>query len=183
MAVGADQGVRVGYPVLFHDAARQIFHIDLMDDADAGRHHLEGVKGLHAPLHELVTLAVAGELDLHVLLQRVCVAVAIDLHRVIDDQFYRCQRFHLFGVLAGSRGGGAHGGQVGQERHAGKVLQEDTADYEGDFFDPMAIGLPVGEFAYMPLRDLYSIAVAQYGFEHDADRYRQAGDLADAGLF
>jgi hypothetical protein len=52
-------------------AARQVFEVDLVHDADARRHHAEGVEGLHAPLHELVALAVALELELHVQVQRV----------------------------------------------------------------------------------------------------------------
>ena len=52
-------------------AARQVFEVDLVHDADARRHDLEGVEGLHAPLHELVALAVALELQLHVEVERV----------------------------------------------------------------------------------------------------------------
>ena len=44
----------------------QVFQIDLMDDADAGRHDLEGVEGLHAPFEKLITLAIALKLDLEV---------------------------------------------------------------------------------------------------------------------
>src|SRR5690606_19904920 len=50
--VGADQGVRVVDVALFHDAARQVFQVDLVDDAEARRHHAEGVEGLHAPFHD-----------------------------------------------------------------------------------------------------------------------------------
>ena len=52
-------------------AARQIFEVDLVHDAKARRHHTKGVKGLHAPFHELVALAVALESELHVQVQRI----------------------------------------------------------------------------------------------------------------
>jgi hypothetical protein len=45
-----------------------------------GRHDLERVEGLHAPLHELVALAVARELELHVEVEHVRRAVMVDLH-------------------------------------------------------------------------------------------------------
>jgi hypothetical protein len=39
-----------------------------VDDADAGRHDLEGLERLLAPLEEFVALAVAGELEFEVAL-------------------------------------------------------------------------------------------------------------------
>jgi hypothetical protein len=54
-------------------AARQVLEVDLVHDAEARRHDAEGVEGLHAPLHELVALAVALELQLHVQVERVLV--------------------------------------------------------------------------------------------------------------
>src|SRR5690606_31532794 len=44
--VGADQGVRVVDVALLHDAARQVFQVDLVDDAEARRHDAEGVECL-----------------------------------------------------------------------------------------------------------------------------------------
>ena len=72
VAVGADQRVGVVDAVarLVH-AARQVLQVDLVHDAEARRHDAEGVERLHAPLHELVALAVALELELHVEVERV----------------------------------------------------------------------------------------------------------------
>ena len=71
-----------------------------MHDADAGRDDLEGVERLHAPLEKLVTLAVAREFQLEILLHRVRRAGEIHLHRVIHDQVHRHERFDDLGILA-----------------------------------------------------------------------------------
>ena len=70
VAVSAHQGVGVidvlaGHRFVVH-AAREIFQVDLVNNADAGRDDLEGIEGLHAPLHELIALLVALELQFHV---------------------------------------------------------------------------------------------------------------------
>lgn len=66
MAVGSDQRVGVVDAVLLVHAACQVLEVDLVHDANAGRHDLESVKGLHPPLHELVALVIALEFQLHV---------------------------------------------------------------------------------------------------------------------
>jgi hypothetical protein len=80
-------------------AARQVFEVDLVHDAEARRHHAEGVEGLHAPLEELVALAVALELQLHVEVERVLRAVVVDHDRVVHHQIHRHQRFDLLRVV------------------------------------------------------------------------------------
>ena len=101
VAVGADQRVGVAHAVLaLVDAARQVLQVHLVHDAEAGRHHAEGVEGLHAPLHELVALAVALELQLHVQVERVLGAVVVDHDRVVDHQVHRHQRLDPADVLA-----------------------------------------------------------------------------------
>jgi hypothetical protein len=81
-------------------AARQVLEVDLVHDAKARRHHPEGVEGLHAPLHEFVTLAVALELELHVQVQRILLAVVVDHDRVVDHQVDRHQRLDSLRILA-----------------------------------------------------------------------------------
>src|SRR5579859_7999064 len=70
-----------------------------MDDADPGRHNLEGVKRLHAPFKKLVTLAVALELDFEVAGKRVRGAVYVHLDRMVHDQIHRHQRLIILGFL------------------------------------------------------------------------------------
>src|SRR5471032_871063 len=181
--VGADQGVRVVDAVsgLVH-AARQVFQVDLVDDAEARRHDAEGVEGLHAPFHELVALVVAREFQLHVQVQRAFFTEVIDGDRVVDHQVDRHQRLDLFRVDAHLVGHVAHRGQVGQQRHAGEVLQHDARHYERDLVGAIAGRRPAGQLLDVFFGDLFAVAIAQHRFQHDADRYRQARDV-DAQAF
>ena len=87
-----------------------------------GGNDLEVVKCGLAPAQELVTLAVALVLDLHVALERTGVAEGVDLHGVVDDHFGRCQRVHAGRVAAEFLDGLAHGGEVNDARNTGEVL-------------------------------------------------------------
>ncbi len=170
VAVGADQGVGVVHTILaLVHATRQVFQVDLVHDAKARRHHAKGVKGLHAPLHELVALAVALEFELHVQVERVFLAIVINHDGVVHHQIDRHQGFDLLGVFAQLGGHAAHGGQVGQQRHAGKVLQHHARDDKRDLVLARRLGSPMGELLHMFSRDLASVAIAQHRFEHDAD--------------
>jgi hypothetical protein len=71
----------------------------------------------------------------------------------------------------------AHGGQVGQQRHAGEVLQHHAGDDEGDFGRCGRRGEPVGQLPHVLGRDLLAVAVAQHRLEHDAHGHRQALEL------
>ena len=143
--VGADERVRVVDAVLRVDAAREVLEVDLVDDADAGRHDLERVERLHAPLQELVALAVALELELHVEVERVGAPVVVDLHRVVDDEIDRHQRLDDLRILAHVARDGAHRREVDEQRHAGEVLQHDARDDERDLVGARGLRLPVGE--------------------------------------
>ena len=179
VAVGADQRVRVVHPVSGHvHAAREVFEVHLMHDADTGRHDLECFEGLHAPFHELVALLVPLEFQLHVEVECILGAVVVDLHRVVHHQVDRHQRLDDLGVLAHLVRHAAHRGEVGQQRHAGEILQHDACHYERDLFGAWRIRLPVRQLAHMRLGDLLAVAVAQHRFQHDADRNRQARDPA-----
>ena len=181
VAVGADQGVRVDHAVLDPDAAEQILEVHLVDDADAGRDHLEGVERLHPPFHELVALAVALEFQLHVLPQRFGRAVVVDHHRVVNHQVDRHQRFDGFRVLAQPVRHIAHGGQVAEQRHAGEILQHHARDRERDLVGSCRVGLPVGQLAHVLRADLDAVTMTVDRFQHQADRHRQAGYRADPG--
>ncbi len=68
--VGADQGVGIGreLAVLLAQlhAGRQVFEVDLVDDAGAGRHHAEVLEGALGELEQLVALDVPLEFHGHV---------------------------------------------------------------------------------------------------------------------
>ena len=74
VAVGADAGVGESLldlaDLLGPHGLGQVFQVDLMADAGAGRHDLEIVEGAAAPAQELVALLVALVLELDVLARR-----------------------------------------------------------------------------------------------------------------
>jgi hypothetical protein len=150
-----------------------VFEVDLVHDAEAGRHDAEGVEGLHAPLHELVALVVALELELHVQVERLGRAVVVDHHRVVDHQVDRHQRLDGLGRFAELGSHAAHRCQVGQERHAGEVLQHHPGHDERNFIGALRIGRPMRQLFHVLGRDLLPIAIAQHRLEHDTDRHRQ----------
>ena len=164
-------------------AARQILEIDLMHDADAGRHDLERIEGLHAPLHEFVALCVALEFDLHVEVQCIPGAVVIDLNRVIDDQVDRHQRLDDLWILADAMSDAAHRGQVAEQWHSGEILEHDARDDERYFLGAWRVRRPVGELPHVLLGHLLAVAVAEHAFENDANGNRQPRDTADPRRF
>ena len=161
----------------------QVLEIDLMHNADPRRHDTEGLERLHSPFHELIALAVALELERHVLLQGLRRAVVIDLHRVIDHQIDRNQRLDSPRIDAPRHRHLAHGRQVAEQRHPGEILQDNASDDERNLLAARRLRLPVCQFADMPFAHPLAVAVAQQRLKHDTQRDRQARDVADAGTF
>ena len=85
---------------LAEDDAREVFEVDLVDDAGVGRNDAEVVERLLAPAQERVALPVAAELERGVQVGGVALDVVIDLHRVIDDELDRLQRVDLARIAA-----------------------------------------------------------------------------------
>src|SRR5215470_2573093 len=167
--IGSDQRVGIINAVFFKHAFREVFQIDLMHDADAGRDDLERVEGLHPPFQKLITRAVAPEFDLHIFPQRVGRAGDVDLHRVVNDQIYGNQRLDELRVLAEASHGRTHRGQVYEQRHAGEILQDYAGYDERDFGHAGGRRLPIGQSAHVVFLNLLAVAVAQHRFEHDAN--------------
>jgi hypothetical protein len=159
------------------DAAREVLEVDLVDDAEPGRNDAEGVERLHPPLHELVALEVALELELHVEVERVLGAEVVDHHRVVDDEVDRHQRLDRLRILAEPRRDAAHRREVGEQRHAGEVLQHDAGDDERDLVEARRARLPAGDLDDVLRRHLLAVAVAQHRLEDDAHRHRQPRDV------
>jgi len=176
VAVGANQRVGIGGTVFFHHAAREVFHVDLVHDADAGRHHLEGVERLHAPFQELVAFLVALEFDLHVEIECIGATVFVDLNGMVNHHVHRHQGLDFFRVLVGARGGRSHGGKVGQQGHAGEILQQNPRHGKGNLLGAFAIRLPVRQLLDVFGCDFHPVAIAQDRLQHDADRHRQTRD-------
>src|SRR5262245_1917010 len=160
--ISSDQRVGIINAVFFKHSFRQIFQIDLMHDADAGRDDLERVEGLHPPFQKLISRAVALEFDLHIFPQRVWRAGYVDLHRVVNDQVYGNQRLDDLRASAEARHGRTHRGQVYEQRHACEILQDYAGHDERDFVRAGGRRLPIGQGAHVVFLDLLTVAVAQY---------------------
>ena len=82
------------------DDAREILDIDLMHDTRARRNDSQTGERRLAPLEKRVPFAIALELKIRVLSQRVVRSKVIGLHRMIDHQLDRLQRIDCLGIAA-----------------------------------------------------------------------------------
>ena len=97
-----------------------------MHDAKARWHNAESVEGLHAPLHELVTLVVTRELELHVEVERLLRGEVVDHHRVVDDKINRGQRVDFLRIAAKADDTVAHRGKIDNRRNTGEILHQNA---------------------------------------------------------
>jgi hypothetical protein len=109
------------------DDAGQVFEVDLVADAHAGRDGREVAERGLAPLEEGVALAVALEFEGGVEVVGVAGAEFVDLDGVVDDQLRGLERVDLLRIAAEQLHGIAHGGEVDHRGDAGEVLHEDAA--------------------------------------------------------
>ena len=188
MAVGADQRVgegdldRLAVAFLFRrpDGLREIFEIDLVANAGAGRHDAKVGEPLLAPFQEPIALLVLFVLARHVLAERLAGAEIVDDDRMVDDQVDWNQRIDLVRIAVERDHGVAHCGEIDHRRHAGEILHQHARRAEGDFvlclaaiFDPGRDGLDVF------LLDGAPVFVAQQVFEHDLKREGQPRDASE----
>ncbi len=188
MGIGADQRIRIGefsrnrfllvgefnFGLRGPHGVRQIFEIDLVTDAGAGRHDAEILERVLRPFQETVAFLVLLVFLFDILLERVAVSEEIHRHRMIDHQINRHQRVDLLRIAAKLFHGVAHRGQIDHRRHAGEILHQDARRPKRDF----ALGRPGLE----PLRDgqdvvlgdRAAVLVAQQVFQQDLERKRQA---------
>ena len=149
-----------------------------MDDAGAGRHHLEVVEGALPPAQELVALAVALVLDLDVALEGVGAAEQVGDDGVVDDQVRRRQRIDLLRVAAEVADRLAHGGQVDDARHAGEVLHDHPGRGELDLDARLGRGIPVGDGLDVVFGDVRAVFGAQQVL---GEHLEAVGELLGAG--
>ena len=187
MRIGADQRVGIGDLDLLAvdrivpgpDGLGEVFEVDLVADAGAGRHDTEIVEGLLAPFQELVALGVALVFELDVLGEGLGRAELVDDDRVVDDEVDRHQRIDLLGVAAQRLDAVAHRGEVDHRRHAGEVLHQDAGRAEADFLAGLALVVEPGdEILDVGLGDRAPVLVAQQVLEQHLHR---EGQLRDAG--
>lgn len=163
------QGVREINAVLFHDALRQVFQIHLVDNAHGRGHYGKGLESLLAPFEEFVAFRIALELDVQVLFQGVRAACPVYLDGVVHHQVHGNQRFNDGSVFSQSGHGGAHGGQVHQQRNARQVLEDDAGHRKRDFIGTGIFGVPGGQVVHILFRYLQAVAIAEQGFQNDPD--------------
>ncbi len=131
VAVRSDERVGIGDSVLKRYAGRQIFHINLMADAQTGRKYAQFFKSTLPPFQKLIALAVALKLARHVELQRRGTTGGVELHGMIHHQIHRHLRLNPRRIFAGFLHRRAQRRQIDHARHAGKVLQEHAGRHKG----------------------------------------------------
>ena len=181
--IRANERVGIVNAALFQHALGEVFKVHLMHNTDAGRDDLERVERLHAPLQELVALAVAGEFQIQILRHRVRRTGEVHLHRVVHDEIHRHERLDDLRILADLVHRAAHRCEVHEQRHTGEVLQHDAGDHERDLRRAFLGRLPIRELLHVRFLHLEPVAITQHGFQHETDADRQLGDGADAGRF
>ena len=177
VAVGAIQAVRIGVggaaDIGGPDGLRQIFQVHLMADAGAGRNDAEIVERGLAPAQEGVALAIALELNFHVLGFRIGGAGEIDHHRVVDDQIDGHQRVHFLRVAAQLGDAVAHGGEIDHAGNAGEVLHQDAARLERHFLGGAAFLQPIDNRLGVCHDVGLTVLEAQHVFQQHFQRHRQ----------
>ena len=149
--IGADAGVRIGDDVAVLAGRRphrlaEIFEVDLVADAGAGRHDAEIVERLLAPFQEFVALLVALIFELDVAGEGHRRAELVDDDGMVDDEIDRHQRIDLLRVAAERGHGVAHRGEIDHRRHAGEILHQHARRAVGDLDAGLAlVGQPAGD--------------------------------------
>ena len=167
VAVGADEGVGVGEcrtvgKRLGPHGLGEELEVDLVADAGSGRHHAEVVEGALAPFQEIVALAVALILVLHVVGEGLRGAELVDDHRMVDDEIDGHERVDLLGIATEALHTVTHGGEVDDGGHAGEVLHEDARWAKADLRAGLAlIGEPGRDRLDVGLGDRAAVLVAQ----------------------
>jgi hypothetical protein len=158
--IRADQSIGIINASFFKNALRQIFKINLMDNADSGRHDAKTVKRLCTPFKKTVTLFVAFKFHLHIPLISVFRTGIINLNRMVNYQINRNKRFNHADISAQTLNGGAHRGKVNQKRNTGEILKQNAGDDKRNFFVAVAVRTPIGKRFDIILVDFLIVKVA-----------------------
>ena len=192
VAVGADQRVGIGdldrlaAELLLRgpDGLGEIFEIDLVADAGAGRHDREIGERLLAPFEEAVALLVLLVFALDVLGQRLGRAEVVDDDGMVDDEIDGNERIDLVGIAAELVHRVAHRGEIDDRGNAGEILHQHARRAEGDFVLGLAaVDEPSRDRLDVLLLDGAAVLVAQQVLQHDLHRERQLRDAGEAVLF
>jgi hypothetical protein len=187
VGVGAHQRIRIGLRQIAgpgvgilirgEDHPGQVLEVDLMHDAGIGWNDPEVVEGALSPSEELVPLAVALVVEIHIGEERHRRAEGVHLDRMIDHQLDGLQRIDPAGIAAELGHGIAHGCEVDHRRDSGKVLEQNPGGGEGDLTRGRVPGRPAGQSFNVLRRDRYAVLGAQQVFEKDPKGIGEAGDV------
>ena len=175
--VGAHQRVGISRALatffVYEDNARQVFQVDLVDDAGIGRHDGQIAESGLPPAQEGVAFFVALKFEQRIHIKGAGRAEFVHLHRVVNDQFGGLQRIDELRVAAQALHGVAHGGEIHDRGHAGEILQQDAAGREGNFFFRLGVLVPGRQRAHFFLGHIVSVFGAEQVFQKNAQRERQ----------
>ena len=184
MGVGADErvGERHGLPVqvAHDDDPGQVLEVDLVHDPGSGRHHPQVAEGALRPTEQLVALAVAPVLHVHVEREGIGRAVAVDLHGVVDDEVRGHQRVDTSRIAAEFGHRIAHRGEVDDGRHPGEVLEQDARGKERHLGFGGGSRAPRRERADVGLRDGVMAGMAKHVLQQDLDGHRRVVEVGHA---
>ena len=125
VAVGAHQGVGVGFAIDGVDHGAHPLQIDLVHDAVARGDHFDVLERALAPVDEVKAVLVAAVFDGAVSGEGLrVIAAAFHGQRVVDDQLHRHHRVHLRRVAAHVGDRVAQAGQVHQRGLAQDVMAD-----------------------------------------------------------
>ncbi|MNX95690.1 hypothetical protein D3C86_1279730 [compost metagenome] len=185
MRIRADAGIRISdrlaVLLLRPDGLAEIFEVDLVTDACAGRNHAEILERLLAPLQEAVTLAVALIFQFNVAGKGARRAEFIDDNRVVNDEIDGNQRIDLFRIAAKSLDTVTHGGKINHGGNTGEVLHENAGGAVGDFgFGQALVTKPFGHRKDMFLGDGLAVLETQQVFQKNLHGIGQLGNALQA---
>ena len=163
------------------DRLGEVFKVDLVADAGAGRHHAEVVEGVLAPFQEHITFHVPFVFAVHVGLKRAGGAEFVDHHRMVDHQIHRVQRVDLLGNAAKAKDAVAHRGKVHHRRNAGEILHQHAGGAVGNLARVLAAKRsPFSEGTDVVEGDGLAILEPQHVFKHHFQRGGQPGKITQA---
>ena len=180
VGVSAHQRIRIRdmaaaiFILLHPDSLGEIFKIHLMANACARRHHAEILECLLAPAQERITLAVAVEFNLDILLKGTLAAEGIDHHRVINHKIDSRQRIDFLRIAAQRLHRFAHRRQIDHGGNAGEILHQHACGAVCHFvFCFTLVGEPCLTGLHVIGRDRYAIFKTQQVFQQHLHRERQ----------
>ena len=121
-----------------HDHAGELLDVQLVADALSRRHDAHVLEGLLGPLQKVVALAIALELQLHVLIHAAVAPGHIRDDRMVDDQIARHLGINLLRIAAQIGAGLAHDGEIDEHRHTREVLEQHARRRELHFLARLA---------------------------------------------